>query len=369
MRLLFVVYGSIDTLSGGYLYDRMLIRTLEARGHHVHVLSQKPRTCYLAHITDNLDGAFVRAATAFAPDIVLEDELNHPSLCYLNRRLKAALGVPVVGMVHHLRQLEHNGFIDAALARILEKSFLGGLDGFIFNSEFTKNSVYAALGKGTAGLPGVIALPGKDRLDHDNASAVPDTGDKSRSGGVRILFLGNVIARKGLHVLVSALGTLLRDEPGLDWSLSIAGNDKADSGYAAKIAAAVGELGLGGRVAWLGAVRDSELPAVFQSHDVLAVPSQCEGFGIVYAEAMKHGLPVIAGLYGGAPEIVSDGESGYLVAWGDESTLARRLEALVRDPALLARMGKAARQRADELPGWEKSMVKASEFLENMIRQ
>jgi glycosyltransferase involved in cell wall biosynthesis len=200
----------------------------------------------------------------FKPDIVLEDELNHPSLFILNHRLKAAMGVPVVGMVHHLRQLEHNGFIDAALARILERRFLGNLDGFIFNSAFTRDSVLSVLGKGAAGpsgSPGIIALPGKDRLgpgtDADPASGA---AERPRGTGVRILFLGNVIARKGLHVLVAALGRLSREQPGLDWRLSIAGSGKADPGYAAGIAAAVKDHGLGGKVDWLGAVGTPHCP-------------------------------------------------------------------------------------------------------------
>ncbi len=379
MKILFIVYGSIDSQSGGYLYDRMLIDALRSRGQDVKVISQPQRNCYLCNILDNLGSGFTKAAVDYAPDIVVEDELNHPSLFLLNRKLHALLRVPIVGMVHHLRQVEQNGMIVAIASRFMERAFLESLDGYICNSEFTRHSVLVALGKkpdDRLALPHVIALPGKDRLKEDLPSARDDAGtmpadaDASnlarQPGKLRILFLGNVIRRKGLHVLVRALG-MLSGKHGLEsWSLSIAGNKQADPRYTSLVKKLIVKYGLDANSTWLGSLGDAALSEVFKTHDLLVVPSQCEGFGIVYAEAMKHGLPVIAGSYGGAAEMIMHGKNGYLVRWEDSETLAGLLAKLIEDPAMRQKLGGMAIARAAELPGWKESMSLAAAFLEGL---
>jgi len=379
MKLLFIVYGSIRTLSGGYLYDRMLVAALEARGHRVRVVSQKNRGCYAANIWGNLDPGLIREARHFAPDIVLEDELNHPSLFWLNRRLRAELGVPIVGLVHHLRQVERHGLPGAVLARWLERLFLAQLDGYLCNSEFTRRSVLIALGKEPGSVlprPFAIALPGKDRLasigePEPSVPAVPPVEAPPESAPeLRVLFLGNVIPRKGVHVLLSALGRQANSRAGAPaWRLAIAGNQEADPGYTRRLKRTIRRLDLADRVVWLGTVPDPALPALFAAHDLLVVPSQCEGYGIVYAEAMSYGLPVVAGSYGGAAEMIIPGKNGYLLDWEDAAGLAGLLAQLAADPALLAEMKKAARKRAADLAGWNESMAGAADFLEAISRR
>jgi len=379
MKILFVVYGSIDSQSGGYLYDRALIHTLEKRGHKVLVLSQAPGACYLCHIFDNFNSTFLKSAVDFAPDLVIEDELNHPSLFFINRKLKNSLRVPIVGMVHHLRQVEQNGVFLSLAARLMEHAFLESLDGYICNSDFTLRTIRAALGKKPDDIlpvPHVVSLPGKDRLAASGQSSPDEKRTMSpHPDTLRILFLGNVIRRKGLHVLVRALGrmsgtagsTTGSTAGSTSWSLSIAGNKEADPRYTRLIEKELALHGLEGRVSWLGHVDDKALQLLFSTHDVLAVPSQCEGFGIVYAEAMKSGMPVIAGSYGGAPEMITHGENGYLADWEDDKSLAGFLSALIDDPSLPAKLGSMAMQRAANLPGWEDSMAKASAFLESLV--
>jgi glycosyltransferase involved in cell wall biosynthesis len=92
-----------------------------------------------------------------------------------------------------------------------------------------------------------------------------------------------------------------------------------------------------------------ELIALYQQCDVFVLASQAEAFGIATVEATATGLPVIASRGCALAEIVADGETGYLIASGDERALAERLRALVEDPALRLRMGHAARQRAELL--------------------
>jgi len=374
MKVLFIIYGSIDTLSGGYLYDRLLVRALEERGHEVRIFSQKRYGGYLASVWGNFDPAAVREARSFAPDIVLEDELNHSSLFLLNRRLRPVLGVPIIGMVHHLRQVERNGFPDALVARWLERLFLAGLDAYLCNSDFTRTSLLRALGKkpGTAlPKPSVVARPGKDRLETPGVPASMresnPADDTLPEAGLRILFLGNVIPRKGVHVLLAALGKLASMRPDLPaCRLTIAGNEQADPGYTRRLVRMIRSKYLTGRVVWSGAVSDGALDAIFQAHDILAVPSQCEGYGIVYAEAMCRGLPVVAGSYGGAAEIIHPGEDGYLLDWNDSTGLAMILSRLAEDPALLAKMKEAALRRSTGLAGWDESMTTAAVFLESI---
>ncbi|HCM25730.1 MAG: hypothetical protein A2Z99_10680 [Treponema sp. GWB1_62_6] len=377
MRILLVIYGSLDTLSGGYLYDRTLVRHLESRGHAVRVYSQRRKAPYPANIFDNADASLVDEAAAWKPDFILEDELNHPSLFLLNHRLRRAARAPLIGIVHHLKSLEEGGVLERATARWIERRFLGSLDGFVFNSSFTRRSVEEALradsgdGRAAAALKrSVIALPGKDRLSpvHEPAPApvpapVPESTTERRGRGnrLRLLFLGNVIRRKGLHVLIQALSPL--SGTSRSCTLAVAGDEGIDEDYTASVKMAIRKAGMEERVHWLGSVADADLPRIFQEHDLLAVPSQCEGFGIVYAEAMSYGLPVIAGTLGGAAEIIDAGKDGFLVRWEDAPALAALLAALADHPERLGELADHARKKAATLPTWNDSMERIEEFL------
>ena len=78
----------------------------------------------------------------------------------------------------------------------------------------------------------------------------------------------------------------------------------------------------------LGAASDEALGRVLAESHVLAVPSSYEGYGIVYAEALGHGLPVIASTAGAAGEVLADGREGFLVAPGDAGAIAAILRGL-----------------------------------------
>ncbi|HVG44323.1 MAG TPA: glycosyltransferase, partial [Longimicrobium sp.] len=97
------------------------------------------------------------------------------------------------------------------------------------------------------------------------------------------------------------------------------------------------------RVHWLGFRRD--VAAVLKAMDVLAVPSHWEGFGLVAAEALAAGVPVVAADASSLPEIVRDGREGLLVPPGDVDALAAALVRLGRDPAERRRMGEAGPSR------------------------
>ena len=94
-----------------------------------------------------------------------------------------------------------------------------------------------------------------------------------------------------------------------------------------------------------GFVADAELAALWRDAAIFAMPSRGEGFGLVYIEAMRQGLPVIASIHDGAREVNVDGETGFNVDLDRPGELAGRLIVLLSDPALRQRMGEAGRQR------------------------
>jgi 2-deoxystreptamine N-acetyl-D-glucosaminyltransferase/2-deoxystreptamine glucosyltransferase len=103
----------------------------------------------------------------------------------------------------------------------------------------------------------------------------------------------------------------------------------------------------------LGFVPHERLLELYERAAVVACPSYREGFGVVCAEAMAHGRPVVAGAVGGLLDLVVDGETGVLVPPGDVDALRAALERLIADPGLRARMGESARARVRERFSWD----------------
>jgi glycosyltransferase involved in cell wall biosynthesis len=348
MRVALIIYGGLDTVSGGYLYDRQLVAHLRGMGDEVDVISL-PWRDYAAHLGDNACAEQL-ARRVRGADVVLEDELNHPSLIALNRMLCGV--APIVSIVHHLRVSEAH---PAALARahaLVERAYLRTCDGFVFNSHTTRDAVEMLMG---APRPHVVAYPAGDRFALRPVESGKPDGP--------LLFVGNVIERKGLHTLVQALALT---EPGV--TLSIAGRDDVDPAYSARIRHMIETLGLTQRARWLGYLEDQSLADVYAASSALVMPSQYEGFGIAALEAMGFGLPVIASTEGGAREFVSHGGNGFLIAPGDVPALARHIHAL-RDRATRARLSQAARARFAAHPGWRESGAAIRAFLVRMIER
>jgi glycosyltransferase involved in cell wall biosynthesis len=80
---------------------------------------------------------------------------------------------------------------------------------------------------------------------------------------------------------------------------------------------------------------------------MFALPSRGEGFGLVYLEAMACGKPVIGGAHGGAPEVIEDGVTGYLVQHGDPVQLATSIETLLANPEMAKEMGRRGKERVE----------------------
>lgn len=162
-----------------------------------------------------------------------------------------------------------------------------------------------------------------------------------RDSEVGIGIVGAVGEWKGHEDLLNAFARLSRNYPNV--ILSIFGGD--DKPYAVKLKDQANALGVGDRISWQGFVTDRS--KIYSTLDICVVPSRCEeALPTTAIEAAYFGLPVVATRKGGLPEIVVDGETGFIVEAENPDQLSRRLEELVRDATLRANMGAAARQRA-----------------------
>lgn len=358
MRLGLVIYGSLDTLSGGYLYDRMLVRQLALAGCSVQLVSLPWRN-YASHLADNLRLDWIRRLAALEVDLLLQDELNHPSLLATNWRLRRRMCCSVVSIVHHLRSSETHPAPLLRLYRWVERHYLRSVDGFLFNSQTTRRSVESlARSRQPAHVayPAADHLPGPDRAPHEIARRA------QAAGPLRILFVGNLIPRKGLHTLLAAVAQVDRSL----WTLTIVGRTDVNSAYAKHIGATIAAMGAGASVTLAGRLSDVELVDAYCQHQLLAVPSY-EGFGIVYLEAMRWGLPVLAVTVGAAGEIVTPGLDGLLVPPDAPQLIAGHLRDLSLDRSRLLTMSLAARQRYLRHPTWAQSMGAACDWLATLV--
>jgi glycosyltransferase involved in cell wall biosynthesis len=118
----------------------------------------------------------------------------------------------------------------------------------------------------------------------------------------------------------------------------------------------------------LGFVPNAELGPYFARAAVVAVPSRREGYGVVCAEAMAHGKPVVASAVGGLLDLVRHGETGLLVPPGDSAGLREALRWLLGDPELRTRMGAAARERARQHLSWERATAETLRAYDDALR-
>ncbi len=352
MNIGLVIYGRLDTLTGGYLYDRRMVAALEARGHRVRVTSL-PATSYPGRLVlnwnlpDDMQGL----------DLLLQDELCHPSLIRFNARRGRRRG-PTVAVVHQVLSDEPRAVWRNRLLRRVEKRYLDGVDGFIFNSRTTRDTVWRLT---AADRPHVVAPPGGDRL---NGTPAPEviTARALERGPLRLLFLGNLIPRKGMLPLIQALGGLPRNA----WLLRVVGRLDMDGAHVRRVRQAIEARSLANRIQLTGPREGPALAAEFNRAQVFCMPYAYEGFGMATLEAQAFGLPVIGAREGATGELVSNGVNGYLVPRGDHAAVCRALEGLNADRTRLGQMGLAARRRFERHPGWADSMTRLALFLESL---
>ena len=170
--------------------------------------------------------------------------------------------------------------------------------------------------------------------------------------------MGSVIPRKGFDVLLPALHQL----SDLPWRLTIAGDRSRNAQAPRQLDDDINRFGFHDRIAVLGAVTAEVLAELYACADVFVLASRFEGFGMAYAEALAHGLPVVGTTGGAIPDTVPS-EAGLLVAPDSVDALAAALKMIIERKDLRAQLADGARRVARTQPTWADSSQRFSEVL------
>lgn len=189
--------------------------------------------------------------------------------------------------------------------------------------------------------PRIVVIP--------NAVALPPAGAIGAREPGLIAFTGRCTPQKGLHDLLEAVASLAAREPGLRIECAGEGDLDALRGHAHA-------LGIAGRVTLRGWIAPRERDQLLARAAIFVLPSHAEALPMSLLEAMAAGCPVIASGVGGIPDLIRDGVNGLLVPPAAPRELAGALAALLADPELAARLGRAARATVAERYTLERAM-------------
>jgi len=340
----FAVPGDLATPTGGYAYDRRIIAELSLRDWRIEVVDLGDGFPYPAAHTRA--AAYARLAALPRHPVVI-DGLAFGALPEAAAALRASHRL--VALVHHPLALESGlSAADAASLCASERSALVCTRHIIATSATIARLLVADYGVASGRLS--VVEPGTDRV-----SAPP----RNRDGVVKLLAVGSVIPRKGYDVLVAALARLRH----LPWRLVIAGDCGRSPQTSRRLRAEIARLGLTDRISLLGAVASEQMSPLYASADLFVLPSRFEGYGMAYAEAIAHGVPVIGTTAGAIPQTVS-ADAGVLVAPDDVEALMATLQRLIASPDQRERL--AAGARAVKFPSWSEQAARFARVLESL---
>ncbi len=347
-RVTFAIPGDLEALTGGYNYDRRIVAELRRLGWQVDVLMLGegfPRPSAAQRVI-----AAERLAAASADGPIVVDGLAFGVLPEIATVLQASRSL--VALVHHPLALE-TSLASAERERLhrSERAALAAARRIIVTSRTTAATLVAGFDV-PAGRIDVVA-PGTDRVPFAGGSDGPP---------LRLLSVAAIARRKGFDVLVEALSRL----SDLPWHLTIAGDRTRDPAAVAALDAAVVRHRLAGRIDCAGAVPADRLAALYAGADLFVLASHYEGYGMAYAEAMAHGLPVIGTTGGAIPEVVP-ATAGRLVAPGDVDALATALREVLGDSELRHALRSGARSAATALPTWADSGTRFGRVLDLLL--
>lgn len=339
---IFAIPGDIDLPTGGYAYDRRVLALLPAAGMRVAHLPlphafPDPKPDDLAE-TERLLRAESREA------LLLIDGLAYGAL---PSDLIGRVDRRIVALVHHPLYLEA-GLVEARRQQLyaLERAALALARHVIVTSPATARTLLADFAVPQAKI--TVAAPGTDAAPRARGTGKP----------LQLLAVGSVVPRKAFHILVRAMAPLRE----LDWKLTIVGPIDRSAEALDELQSAIAQTAMHDRVTVVGSAGQSEIEAYYDAADIFVMPSLYEGYGMVLAEAMARGLPIVCTTGGAAAETVPDA-AGIKLPPGDIQAFGDAVGRLCRDSGLRRHMADASWSAGQTLPPWQATARQIAETL------
>lgn len=343
-RAAFAIPGDINQKTGGYIYEKSLLHALRDQGRAV------------AHV--ELPGTFPDPSPAemattvrVLADLPADEPLILDGLVYgsIDTGGLATVGAPLVAMIHHPLGLE-TGLPPARARELLQREAanLALAAHVVVPSPHTKRILVADFGVDEGAIS--IALPGFAAPDPRRAPLDPPL----------ILSVGLIAARKGHDVLIDALARITD----LEWQAQIVGGTH-DAGVLAALTAQVDRLGLGPRLQFRGRMEEADLATLYTQATVFALATRYEGYGMVFGEALLHGLPIVTCATGAVPETVPQG-AGVLVPVDDPQAFAAALRHLLTDAPARHAMARVSEAAGHALPRWSDTAAVMGRVLDSL---
>lgn len=335
--------GDLSIVTGGYAYDRRIIAELERLGWQVEFVQLGDGFPRPTAEQKALAEARLLATASDRPIVIdgLAFGVLPEAAAVLHRTHR------VIALVHHPLALE-TGLAERESQALLacERAALASTKHVITTSPWTADLLIERFGVDRGHL--TVILPGTDRAPFARGNNTP----------INLLSVGAIGPRKSFDLLVEALAPLADRS----WRLTIAGDRERDPTATARLDALIAKHGLSERIDVPGTVAADQLEALYAAADLFVLASRFEGYGMAFAEALAHGLPVI-GTTGGATPSTVPASAGRLVAPGDVAALTGALRELIDDAECRRTLAAGARAAAARLPTWEESGARFSELL------
>ena len=343
-QMYFAIPGDLDARTGGYGYDRRLLVELRKRGllvEHLKLDASFPfpdasALQHTEHVFTELPDQSLVLVDGLAFGAIAQCAMRH------SKRLR------LVALCHHPLALE-SGLSSIQIQAFMESEriALQCARAVIVTSANTANTLTELFAIPSSDI--TVAQPGTDCVDFAPCAGEPPV----------LLSVATLTRRKAHDVLIDALRTLTD----LPWQARFVGGAQFDPQWGAKLRQQISAVGLDSRVHLVGSVED--LASEYLNADIFVLPSRYEGYGMVFAEALAYGLPIVAARAGAVADVVPE-SAGCLVPVEDVQALAQALRMLLTEPEVYAQLRAGAQAAAKRLSTWQDTADSVFACIENI---